>query len=302
MPSTVPSHDSDVSTQRRGVLFMLLSVVCFTSNVLLIRALGSVESVSVWLVSCVRFVVGLGLISAFFWNEWRPLQLVRSRKLIERGLVGGVSVYGYYLTVVELGAGRATFINNTYVVIGGCLAVLLLGERLRALLLVGGLVSLAGLALLTDVLATGGGPGRYDLLAVLVAFSSAWVVITIRQLHAAGEHTATIFSAQCAYGLVACLVPAILTFAQPSWTAWMLMILAAICAGIGQIAMTRAFAVLAVGRGSLLQMLVPLGVACGGVVFFREHFHPAEVVGGLLIVVGTAMPAWRPSPPREAVT
>ena len=71
------------------------------------------------------------------------------------------------------------------------------------------------------------------------------------------------------------------------------MTLAAICAGGGQIFMTRAFADLAVGRGSLLQMLVPLGVAAGGVVFFHEHFRPAEILGGLLIVAGTALPAWR---------
>ena len=153
--------------------------------------------------------------------------------------------------------------------------------------------SLAGLALLTDVLATGGGPGFYDLVAVVVAFSSAWVVITIRQLHAAGVHTATIFSAQCAYGLLVCLGPAVVWFAPPSPLAWVVMTLAAVCAGGGQIFMTRGFADLAVGRGSLLQMLVPLGVAAGGVVFFHEHFRPAEIVGGLLIVAGTALPAWR---------
>jgi drug/metabolite transporter (DMT)-like permease len=211
-----------------------------------------------------------------------------------------ISVYGYYLTVVELGAGRATFINNTYVVMGGCLAVMLLGERLHALLLLGGVISLAGLALLTDVLATGGGPGFYDLVAVVVAFSSAWVVITIRQLHAAGVHTATIFSAQCAYGLLVCLGPAVVWFAPPSPTAWLVMTLAAICAGGGQIFMTRAFADLAVGRGSLLQMLVPLGVAAGGVVFFHEHFRPAEILGGLLIVAGHG--AARLAPGLDGVT
>lgn len=289
--STAPSDSA--FRRRRGVRAMLLSVVCFTANVLLIRALGTIESVSVWLVTCVRFAVGLMLISMFFWDEWRPRELLRDRKLIERGLVGGLSVYGYYLTVVELGAGRATFINNTYVVMGGCLAVMLLGERLHALLLLGGLISLAGLALLTDVLATGGGPGFYDLVAVVVAFSSAWVVITIRQLHAAGVHTATIFSAQCAYGLLVCLGPAVVWFAPPSPLAWVVMTLAAVCAGGGQIFMTRGFADLAVGRGSLLQMLVPLGVAAGGVVFFHEHFRPGEIVGGLLIVAGTALPAWR---------
>ena len=272
---------------------MLLSVVCFTSNVLLIRALGTIESVSVWLISSVRFLVGLALVAIVFWNEWRPRQLVQDRKLIERGVIGGLSVYGYYLTVVVLGAGRATFINNTYVVIGAFMAVIWLGEKLRLVLLLGGIVSLGGLALLTDVFGSAGGPGLYDLLAVAVAASSAWVVITIRQLHAAGTHTATIFSAQCFYGLVLCLIPACVGFAGPTPEAWMLMILAGIFAGVGQIAMTRAFGELTVGGGSLLLMLVPVGVACGGVIFFGEHFLLFEWIGAILIILGTAMPAWR---------
>ena len=38
---------------------MLLSTAAFTANVLLIRALGQVQSVNVWLIYCTRFVVGL---------------------------------------------------------------------------------------------------------------------------------------------------------------------------------------------------------------------------------------------------
>lgn len=293
---SLPSPAADSTTlarQRRGVAWMLLSVVCFTSNVLLIKALGTIESVSVWLISSVRFSVGLALVAIVFWKEWRPRQLVQDRKLIERGVIGGLSVYGYYFTVVTLGAGRATFINNTYVVMGAFMAVVWLGERLRPVLLLGGIVSLGGLALLTDVFGAAGGPGRYDLLAVGVAASSAWVVITIRQLHASGTHTATIFSAQCVYGLVLCLIPAWVGFAGPTREAWLLMILAGTFAGVGQIAMTRAFAVLSVGGGSLLQMLVPAGVACGGVLFFGEHFLLFELIGGALIILGTALPAWR---------
>ena len=57
--------------------------------------------------------------------------------------------------------------------------------------------------------------------------------------------------------------------------------------------MTRAFRDLPVGEGSLLQMLVPLGIAVGGAVFFAERFSPAELIGATLILVGTALPAIR---------
>lgn len=272
---------------------MLLANLAFTANVLVIRALGTVEAVDVWLISSVRFAVGLALTWAVFRGVWQPVRVVTSRKLVERGVVGGLSVWAYYLTVVELGAGRATFINNTYVVFGALMAVLALGERLRPALLLGGGVSLAGLALMTDLIGAAGGPSLYDWVGIVTAVASAWVVITIRQLHAAGEHTATIFCAQCVYGLVICAGPAVMNFANPSAEAWGLLVLAGVCAGVGQLTMTRAFADLTVAQGTLLLMLAPVGVAAGGAVFFGEAYRPVELLGGLLILVGTSFPAWR---------
>ncbi len=289
-------HPSTSSRHTRSILLMLLSAVFFTANALIIRALGTVQAVDVWLLACVRFIVGLGLIMAVFRvgpESFQPGNLFRHRRLIARGIAGSLGVYGYYLTVVHLGAGRATFINNTYVVLGAILAVLMLGERFRPILGIGALMALAGLALITNVITTGAQVNVYDLVAIAAAFVSAYIVVTIRQLHAEGEHTSTIFAAQCVYGLLLCIVPAVVTWAPHPPLAWGLMFVGAICASSGQILMTRAFRDLPVGEGSLLQMLVPLGIAVGGAVFFAERFSPAELIGATLILIGTALPAVR---------
>ena len=275
---------------------MLLSAACFTANALIIRALGTVQAVDVWLLVCVRFVVGLCLIMSVFRfgpEAFQPRHLYRHRRLIWRGLAGAIGVYTYYLSVVHLGAGRATFINTNYVAMGALFAVVMLGERFRPILLVSGLSALVGLALITNVLRSGATVSFYDLVAVVSALSSAYVVVTIRQLHAEGEHTSTIFAAQCTYGLLLCAGPAVAHWAPPSALAWALMIVAALCAGGGQILMTFGFRDLPVAEGSLLQMLVPLGIAVGGAVFFREHFAAHELVGATLILGGSALPALR---------
>jgi drug/metabolite transporter (DMT)-like permease len=202
-------------------------------------------------------------------------------------------VYTYYVSVVHLGAGRATFINNNYMVMGALLAVVILGERFRPILAVSGLTALAGLALITNLAGTGTGFTLYDFVAVFSAVASAYVVVIIRQLHAEGEHTSTIYAAQCTYGLLLCLGPAVAGWAPLSALAWTLMLVAAVCAGTGQILMTLGFRDLSVAEGSLLQMLVPLGVAVGGAVFFREHFSPHELIGAALILGGSALPAIR---------
>lgn len=279
---------------------MLLSAAAFTANVLLVRALNDLHFANIWLVSCARFVVGLAVVAVVYRREWQPAHLWRNPRLIERGLLGGIGVYLTYLCVVKLGAGRATFINNTYVIWGALLAAWLLREKLQRALLVGGVCALTGLALLTNVLGSGSSPGLYDGLAVLSALVSAWVVVTIRQLHAT-EHSSTIFAAQCVFGLALCGIPALLQLQPISGLGLTVTAVASVTAAIGQLAMTRAFRDLSVAEGSLLQMLVPVGIAVGGVVFFQEHFLVHELIGAALILGGTAFTALRQPSRTKAV-
>lgn len=273
---------------------MLASAAFFTVNVLLIRGIAEVQEVNIWLVSAMRFLVGIAVLVAVYAREVRFQRVFQKPKLIGRGLVGGLGVYVYYLTVVHLGAGRATFINNTYIIFGALFAAWILREHFGRGLAFGSVAALAGLALLTNAFAPLSHTSVYDLLAIGGAFASAYVVITIRQLHAAGEHTATIFAAQCTYGLLICGGPAALHLGSVSIVAWALMIASGVCAGFGQLSMTRAFRDLSVAEGSILQILVPLGIACGGFVFFHEHFAPHELVGAALILGGTALTMlWR---------
>ena len=274
---------------------MLASAACFTANVLLVRALGEMHAANIWLVSVARFVVGLMIVSTVYSREFQPRHLYLNHKLIERGLIGACGVYLTYLTVIKLGAGRAIFIGNTYVIWGALLAAWLLREKLRPAVLIGGVAALAGIGLLTNVFSTVRHPGVYDLLAVVAALASAYVVVTIRQLHGS-EHTSTIFAAQCIYGLILCVIPACVTFQPISSHAWLVMLLASLTAGGGQLTMTRAFRDLSVAEGSLLQMLVPLGIAVGGAVFFQEHFAPHELIGAALILGGTVFTALNRGP------
>lgn len=275
---------------RHGLILMLASTGFFVANTLVIRLLGAHYAVDSWLLSSVRFVVGLALIVTLFppGRVFQFNNLYRNPQLIVRGIIGGIGVYLYYVTIVHLGAGRATFISNTYVVMGALMAVAMLKEPLTPALLIGSTVSLFGLALLTNVMTVPSAVGFYDLLGMLGALASAVVIVTIRQLHRT-EHTATIFGAQCFYGLLFCLVPTVVRFTMPPPAAWALLVGSALCAGAGQLTMTRAYRELTVARGSLLQMLVPLGIAGGGVLLFGERFQPHELVGAALILGGTLL-------------
>lgn len=288
-----------MSAHRRAVLLMLASAAFFTTNVLLVRALGTLAATNVWLITTARFAVGLVLILALYRREFQPRHLLTRAKLIDRGLLGGISVYLGYLAVVNLGAGRATFITNTYIIWGTIWAALVLHEKLRPAVLTGGVAAISGLALLTGVFSSGRPPGIYDLVAFTAALMSARIIVTIRQLHGT-EHTATIFGSLCVYGILLCIGPAIATYEPLSVGAWGVLFVASLCAGFAQLAMTRAYRDLPVGEGALIQTLVPLGIAVGGVVFFGERFTPAELIGAGLILAGTLFTALRREPARTA--
>jgi drug/metabolite transporter (DMT)-like permease len=270
---------------RPGLLLMLASTAGFTANVLLIRALSMSAAAGIWMIVLARFVVGLGITSGFFRRELELGRVFTDPMLVRRGVVGALGTCGFYLTVEQLGAGRAVFIGNSYVIMAGLMAIPMLGERFRPTLAAGGIGALVGLALLTDAFGSRRPFGAYELVALAAAVASAYVVITIRQLHARA-HTSTIFAAQCVWGILFCLGPALLHAAPLTSLGALGLLASGLAASSGQLLMTRALRELPVAQGTLVQMLVPVGVAAGGLAFFGESLSTGEMAGGALVLAG----------------
>lgn len=285
-----PRHMS--SPLAHGRRLMLLSAACFVANVLLIRALGSAAG-DAWTTTAFRFAAGLLVCVIGYRSELRVRALLVHPRLVLRGLVGGAATFGLYHAIVHLGAGRAIFLSNTYVVIAALLAVPMLAEPLRVAPVAGAVAALVGLALLTGAAFGELRAGPYDALVLAVAVASAWIVVAIRQLAREGLPPATIFASQCLYGLLLCAPFAAASAATLSPGLVVGMVAAGLLAAAGQLAMTAAFRVLPVADGAIIQTLVPLGVAAGGVAFFGEHLGGADLVGGGLIVAGSLLPALR---------
>jgi drug/metabolite transporter (DMT)-like permease len=277
-------------TAHRGRRLMFIAAACFVANVLLIRALGQGGG-DVWTISALRFASGLALCLLFQRRSLDVTALFTKPRLILRGLMGGVSTYAFYLAIVHLGAGRAVFLNNTYVILSSLLAVWMLREQFRLSLATGAFTALIGLGLLTGAIFGRLHIGLYDLVAIGSALAAAWIVVAIRQLHQEGVPTATIFASQCIYGLLLC-APFLLTQGAPvpSAGATLGLIAAGVLAAAGQLTMTSSFRDLTVAEGTLIQALVPLGIAAGGILFFGEALGWQGLVGGLLIVGGSILP------------
>lgn len=289
-----PKSDMPVKTDSphdfRSILPMLISVVLFSINTLMVRAISvHAPAADGWIATVFRGLVGLAVVIALhgYGRGLRLDRLFASSLITLRGVIGGVAIVIFYITIVKLGAARAVILNLTYPVFASIIAAVWLKEKLSRAALLWMLLGICGLAVFLSDDGKLFHPSPYDLLAILGAILAGWVVVIIRKLRHE-EHPATIFAAQALYSLLIAS-PGVMKLPQLPPVAWGGLILAAIVVAIAQLEMTRAYQVMSVARGSAIQMLLPIVTGIGGFLCFGETFHTTEILGAMLTLVAT----WR---------
>ncbi len=268
---------------------MLLSLVCFAGNALIVKACSTVRHIDPWLSVGIRFGVGL-LMTIIIFSRSGALNMKRSFSswlLASRGVLGAVATAALYFSIGPLGAGKAMLISNTWCVWAAVMAAIVLHERLSLMKLLGIGIAIGGLVLLTDI-----SPkslvhdGKWEVISLIGAVLAAMVVVVIRQLTKT-ETSATIFASQCLYGLLLALPFAAKHIAHLTAMDYAIMIVAGLCAGVGQLAMTEGFRFLTVAAGGAFQITLPLLISMGGIFLFDERFTSMQAMGGLLILAGS---------------
>ena len=209
-------------------------------------------------------------------------------------ILGGFGILAFYITVVNLGAGRSVIINLTYPMFGSLFAAFWLKEHLPARSWAWMLAGFSGLLIFLGI-DFQEGINFYDLLGIAGAIAAGIVVVLIRQLRHS-EHTATIYSSQCFASAMFAAWPAVGPTLSLPGNAMLLMALAATIVAIGQLAMTHAYRTLSVARGSSIQMLLPITTAIGGFIFFNERFSGIELLGAALTLLATWQIIRSPAP------
>ncbi len=291
------SHPESITAlqNRRGVTIMLWSVAGFTVNTLLLRYLsGEAHGISPDVPLLFRAAIGIFIVLVFFRGR-RPTRIrpVFSNKLLVlRGITGLLGTAAYYWTVPTLGAGMATLICNTYVIFASVIAVLALGEKLTPGRFVWLALAFVGIVLLVG---PNGGVdgfeiGLNEVVALVGAVLAASSVVLVRRL-VADFSIGTIYLSQCVWIVLPLLFLAGPKLAALSGDEIGLLVLAAACAGWGQLAMNEGYRCLSVATGASIQMLWPVLTTTGGFLLFGESFVMWQLVGAVLIFVSV----WRVS-------
>jgi drug/metabolite transporter (DMT)-like permease len=280
---------------RRGTFWMLLSIAGFTFNALVVGRVTADHSVSVWTAMTLRGLIGLGMVFALAPQELRRdwTQLFTHRLMLERGIIGSLGIAAFYYTLAGLGTGKATLINNSWALFASIMAAWTIREPLGWVRGGGLILTLLGLGLLVgvgwDVLAS---IHLMEGLALLGAILSAIAVIAIRQLSAMTS-SVMIYASQCVYCLLLGLPFALQEVGQLTASGWGWMLAASLAVGLAQITMTEGFRYLTVASGGAYQMALPLVITAFSVCLFGEHFTMAQLIGGFIMVAGTAVTVLR---------
>lgn len=282
--SSTPSKDKP-SVLNNGMLLMFASVAFFSASNILIKLAGDTLSAPTSLITTSRFLFGFMLAAFLFRGKERVsfVSLVTNPWLVSRGLVGGVGVHYFNECIVNMDVGRTTVITSAYPIFAILLAPVLVGESINlkqmgyCALAFLGLIAMTGAGLFTQ------GVVVWDVVAILVAIASGFVVVVIRKLHSS-VNTATIFISQCAYGLL---------FTVPQSTgiseslgphAIVVVLCSSVLVVLGQLAMTHGYKTLSVSKGSSVHLLMPVISTLASVFIFGEQLTPLFVLGAALIL------------------
>lgn len=288
----------DESFDLKGVLWMLASAILFAANTLLIRA-ASMASTDAdgWMATLFRGVIGILLLLVFFSKgrglDWR--RMFSNRLVVLRGLVGCVGIICFYVTIVELGAGRAIVINLTYPMFATVIASFWLKEQVRTSTRWWLVAALVGLVIFVSDENLRLVPSFYDLVGLLGALAAGWVVVMIRKLRDQ-EHPATIYGAQATSSLLLGL-PFVGSAVELPTAAWVFLALGATVVTFAQLIMTSAYQRLSIAQGASLQMSLPIITSIGAFFIFGETFQSHEILGALLTLVAI----WRVASRKRVV-
>jgi drug/metabolite transporter (DMT)-like permease len=94
----------------------------------------------------------------------------------------------------------------------------------------------------------------------------------------------TIYLAQCVWILVPIAFLAVPELHELNLNEIGILLLAAIAAGYGQLAMNEGYRCLTVTTGATIQMLWPVSTTLGGWLLFNEVFGPLQWIGAVLIL------------------
>lgn len=268
-----------------GILLMCGASIAFCFMSGLIRA---AENINPLKMVFFRFIIGFSLLgTAAIFNKIK-LNVSRSPLLFLRGVIGGLAVFIFYLSIHKLGVGKGTVFTYSYPIFASIFSALFLREKISMVkwfyivLAFGGIYVLASAkennsSLFLSI-------SLYEFIGILGAILAGISVVLIKKLHDS-ENSYVIFYSQCLFGFWIFVIPANVVPSIGGLTEIFMLLSIGIVAASGQLLMTEGYRYVKVTTGSLLNMVVPVLNFVVAIIIFKETYSYAEIIGSIIVII-----------------
>ncbi|OGS21656.1 MAG: hypothetical protein A2252_11670 [Elusimicrobia bacterium RIFOXYA2_FULL_39_19] len=269
----------------KGITAIILSSIFFSAMAGMVRYVSYIDS---YKTALYRFVIGFSLLGTAAIIGKINLTFNNGKILFLRGLLSGLSVFIFYLTISKIGLAKATVLGYSFPIFATIGSVLILKEKVpfsKWLLI---FISFIGIFLISTSKGEGfSNIGVYELVAILGACISGIALVTLKKLHDTDSSYA-IFFAQCAIGIWLVIIPANIIPCKIGISGGVILLLIGITAAVGQLLCTYSYKYFSVSTGSILEMLSPVLNIFIGIIIFGEFVSVKGIIG-MVIVLGSCL-------------
>jgi drug/metabolite transporter (DMT)-like permease len=213
-----------------------------------------------------------------------------------RAVLGVSAMYCFFYALAHLPLANGVLLKMTAPIFMPVIAWLWLREGGGRLSLVAIPLGFFGVML---VLEPGSETGWVALVGVLGGFFAAWAKVTVRRLGRSEPTTRTVFYF-AVLGAVVSFVPMLFQWRPPSVAEWWLLLLIGLFGSLGQLLLTRGYAVAPAARIGPFTYFSVVYAAIFGYLFWGETLDRAFVAGAGLIIVAGVLTLYRTRPQADA--
>jgi drug/metabolite transporter (DMT)-like permease len=293
--------------KRNGILLMTLSGILFGFLPILVKwgnqyHFGAVQT------SFCRFAIALAGIALLHYYGPQKLKVVNLEALLWRGLLGGLTVLLYFITLQLTTAAKGTLLNYTYSIWANVFGVLFLKHKppkgFALILLLAGIGVWLVLGVSFDHFEWG------DLTGVLSGMAAGGGVAAIKVARKT-DNALTVFGSFSFFGfffagLGLLVIPWMGGFCsdlgrfQPLDPAgFSILLLMGLCAMGAQLLFTHGYGYTSFAMGTLLSLITPILAALLGWVCLGEPLTSHFILGTLLVLSACLILGWHEGKPKN---
>ena len=278
----------------RGVIFLVLSELCFTVSTVFSKLLTNSSDVSALEVTFSRFFLGLLVASVIVHQNSISLIPHKLSLLIWRGVLNTVAVILFFLASQYTTITNTHMLNMTYPFFIFVFSPLFFRqEKISFFLYPALMAALIGIWLVINP--DWNAVNKGDLFGLLSGLISAFAIITLNMARK-NDSTPVILFYLMAIGTVLNGLVMLPVFVWPKGSQWLLLLASASVGVLGQICITYGYKYISARAGSLVSTSRILYAVVFGMLIFSEDLSLRIAAGGLLIILSIVSATWLHKP------